>query len=165
MEKGVRNDSFNFWWWSRSSSGYRNFLISVFYFFLPSFFPPNTSSLLYSQRCCNSVWKWGGWTGLGMSTWEGQHRSDKVRETRLRWFGHVQRKDSEYMGRRMQKMERPGRRQRGDSWMWWERGRWGGGHFGSSCYVKLKVEEDRNTTLPGKDAKDATCWNKSVVSL
>ncbi|KAF7645083.1 hypothetical protein LDENG_00132800 [Lucifuga dentata] len=26
---------------------------------------------------------------------------DKVREARLRWFGHVQRRDSEHIGRRM----------------------------------------------------------------
>ncbi|KAK3548096.1 hypothetical protein QTP70_004523 [Hemibagrus guttatus] len=38
---------------------------------------------------------------------------DKVREARLRWFGHVQRKESEYIGRRMLDMELPGRRQRG----------------------------------------------------
>ncbi|KAK3526634.1 hypothetical protein QTP70_030849 [Hemibagrus guttatus] len=38
---------------------------------------------------------------------------DKVRETRLRWFGHVQRRDSEYIGRRMLDMGLPGRRQRG----------------------------------------------------
>ncbi|KAK3541125.1 hypothetical protein QTP86_015736 [Hemibagrus guttatus] len=38
---------------------------------------------------------------------------DKVRETRLRWFGHVQRRESEYIGRRMLDMELPGRRQRG----------------------------------------------------
>ncbi|KAK3511474.1 hypothetical protein QTP70_008953 [Hemibagrus guttatus] len=30
---------------------------------------------------------------------------DKVREARLRWFGHVQRRDSEYIGRRMLDME------------------------------------------------------------
>ncbi|KAK3545481.1 hypothetical protein QTP70_007726 [Hemibagrus guttatus] len=34
---------------------------------------------------------------------------DKVRETRLRWFGHVQRRESEYIGRRMLDMELPGR--------------------------------------------------------
>ncbi|KAK3545742.1 hypothetical protein QTP70_011326 [Hemibagrus guttatus] len=43
---------------------------------------------------------------------------DKVREARLRWFGHVQRRDSEYIGRRMLDMELPGRSkeegQRGD---------------------------------------------------
>ncbi|KAK3520329.1 hypothetical protein QTP70_021364 [Hemibagrus guttatus] len=38
---------------------------------------------------------------------------DKVREARLRWFGHVQRRESEYIGRRMLDMGLPGRRQRG----------------------------------------------------
>ncbi|KAK3523326.1 hypothetical protein QTP86_029494 [Hemibagrus guttatus] len=38
---------------------------------------------------------------------------DKVREARLRWFGYVQRRESEYIGRRMLDMELPGRRQRG----------------------------------------------------
>ncbi|KAK3520147.1 hypothetical protein QTP70_016254 [Hemibagrus guttatus] len=38
---------------------------------------------------------------------------DKVKEARLRWFGHVQRRDSEYIGRRMLDMGLPGRRQRG----------------------------------------------------
>ncbi|KAK3510965.1 hypothetical protein QTP70_027797 [Hemibagrus guttatus] len=38
---------------------------------------------------------------------------DKVREARLRWFGHVQRREREYIGRIMLDMELPGRRQRG----------------------------------------------------
>ncbi|MCJ8729253.1 hypothetical protein PDJAM_G00103960 [Pangasius djambal] len=38
---------------------------------------------------------------------------DKVREARLRWFGHVQRRESEYIARRMLDMELPGRRRRG----------------------------------------------------
>ncbi|MCJ8732712.1 hypothetical protein PDJAM_G00214370 [Pangasius djambal] len=38
------------------------------------------------------------------------HLGDKVREARLRWFGHVQRRESEYVGRRMLDMELPGRR-------------------------------------------------------
>ncbi|KAK3548575.1 hypothetical protein QTP70_014501, partial [Hemibagrus guttatus] len=38
---------------------------------------------------------------------------DKLREARLRWFGHVQRRESEYIGRRMLDMKLPGRRQRG----------------------------------------------------
>ncbi|KAK3542112.1 hypothetical protein QTP86_015540, partial [Hemibagrus guttatus] len=38
---------------------------------------------------------------------------DKVREARLRWFGHVQRREREYIGRRMLDMKLPGRRQRG----------------------------------------------------
>ena len=38
------------------------------------------------------------------------HFGDKVRETRLTWFGHVQRRESEYIGRRTMKMKLPGRR-------------------------------------------------------
>ncbi|KAI5085808.1 hypothetical protein C0J45_1025, partial [Silurus meridionalis] len=38
---------------------------------------------------------------------------DKVREVRLRWFGHVQRRNMSYIGRRMMRMEPPGRRKRG----------------------------------------------------
>ncbi|KAI5085502.1 hypothetical protein C0J45_2268, partial [Silurus meridionalis] len=38
---------------------------------------------------------------------------DKVREARLRWFGHVQRRDMNYICRRMLTMEPPGRRKRG----------------------------------------------------
>ena len=38
---------------------------------------------------------------------------DKVREARLRWFGHVLRRDSEYIGRRILSFELPGRRPRG----------------------------------------------------
>ena len=37
----------------------------------------------------------------------------KVRETRLRWFGHVQRGDSEYISRRTMRLDLPGRRSRG----------------------------------------------------
>ena len=36
---------------------------------------------------------------------------------RLRCFGDVQRRDRRYIGRRRLKMELPGRRQRGESWM------------------------------------------------
>ncbi len=38
---------------------------------------------------------------------------DKVREVGPIWFGHVQRRDAGYVGRRVRRMERPGRRRRG----------------------------------------------------
>ena len=39
--------------------------------------------------------------------------SRKIQEKRLNWFGHVMRKDQEYVGRRLLEMEVPGRRRRG----------------------------------------------------
>ena len=38
---------------------------------------------------------------------------DKVREARLRWYGHVQRRNEGYIGKRMLGMGIPGRRKRG----------------------------------------------------
>ena len=40
---------------------------------------------------------------------------EKTREARLRWYGHLQRKDDGYIGRRMLRMELPGNRKRGSS--------------------------------------------------
>ena len=37
----------------------------------------------------------------------------KMREGRRRWYGHVMRRDQEYVGRKMMEMELPGRRKRG----------------------------------------------------
>ena len=37
----------------------------------------------------------------------------KMREGRLRWYGHVMRRDQEYVGRKMMGMELPGKRRRG----------------------------------------------------
>ena len=38
---------------------------------------------------------------------------EKTREARLRWYGHVRRKDDGYIGRRMLRVELPGKRKRG----------------------------------------------------
>ena len=38
----------------------------------------------------------------------------KMREGRLRWYGHVMRRDQDYVGRKMMEMELPGKRKRGD---------------------------------------------------
>ena len=37
----------------------------------------------------------------------------KMREGRLRWYGHVMRRDREYVRRKMMEMELPGKRKRG----------------------------------------------------
>ena len=37
----------------------------------------------------------------------------KMREGRLRWYGHVMRRDQEYVGRKMMEMELPGKTKRG----------------------------------------------------
>ena len=37
----------------------------------------------------------------------------KMREKGLRWYGHVMRRDQEYVGRKMMEMELPGKRKRG----------------------------------------------------
>ena len=39
--------------------------------------------------------------------------SRKVRESRLRWYGHVKRRDDAYVGRRVLEMEFPGKRKVG----------------------------------------------------
>ena len=39
----------------------------------------------------------------------------KMREGKLRWYGHVMRRDKEYVGRRVIEMELPGKRRRGRS--------------------------------------------------
>ena len=38
----------------------------------------------------------------------------KMREGRLRWYGHVMRRDQEYVGRRVMEMELPGKGKRED---------------------------------------------------
>ena len=37
----------------------------------------------------------------------------KMREGRLRWYGHVMRRDQEYVGRRVMEIELPGKRKKG----------------------------------------------------
>ena len=47
------------------------------------------------------------------STVEVERLGMKMREDRLRWYGHVMRRDQEYVGRKMMEMELPGKRKRG----------------------------------------------------
>ena len=50
-----------------------------------------------------------------MSKSEGQRRweGEKTPEARLRWYGHVRRKDDGFIGRRMLRMELSGKGKRG----------------------------------------------------
>ena len=38
---------------------------------------------------------------------------DKLRNARLHWYGHVKRREEDYVGKKMMEMEVPGRRKRG----------------------------------------------------
>lgn len=39
--------------------------------------------------------------------------SEKIHEARLRWYGHVMRREDEYVGKKLMKMKPQGRRKRG----------------------------------------------------
>ena len=43
---------------------------------------------------------------------------EKAREARLRWYGHLRRKDDGYIGKRMLRMELPGKRKGGRPKRW-----------------------------------------------
>ena len=47
------------------------------------------------------------------STVKVKHLGIKMREGRLRWYGHVMRRDHEYVGRKMMTLVLPGKRKRG----------------------------------------------------
>ncbi|KAK3514499.1 hypothetical protein QTP70_018669 [Hemibagrus guttatus] len=76
-----------------------------------------------------------------------RHLGDKVRETRLRWFGHVQRRESEYIGRRMLDMKMPGRRQRGSS---------------KRRYLDVINEEMKLVGGSDEDAEDRDKWREII---
>ena len=48
-----------------------------------------------------------------MGTVKVERLGMKMREGRLRWYGHVMRRDQEYVGRKMMEMELPRKRRRG----------------------------------------------------
>ena len=50
------------------------------------------------------------WTELGMKELEGQRRREKYPR---KWYGHVLRREDEYVGKRVMVMEVPGKRRSG----------------------------------------------------
>ena len=47
------------------------------------------------------------------STVKVEQLGTKMREGKLRWYGHIMRRDQEYVGRKMMEMELPRKRKRG----------------------------------------------------
>ncbi|KAK2842040.1 hypothetical protein Q5P01_012240 [Channa striata] len=86
--------------------------------------------------------------------------SNKVREARLRWFGHVQRRDSEFIGRRMLEMELPGKRARGRP-----RRRYMDVLTEDMRLAGVRVEDaqDRTSSVPGQEAGGSrTCSSQTM---
>ena len=90
------------------------------------------------------------WTELGMKELEGQRRwreiSKKVQESRMKWYGHVLRREDEYVGKRVMAMGVPGKRKRGR-----EEDQSGGGWIpsGTTCRSENCQGRMRKTELNG----------------
>jgi len=72
---------------------------------------------------------------------------NKVREARLRWYGHVRRRDVEYVGQRVLKMELPGKRKRGRP---------------KRRYMDALVEDMKAAGVQEIDTQDRTKWKQSI---
>ena len=71
----------------------------------------------------------------------------KVQERRMHWFGHIKRREEEYLGRRILDMEVEGRRRRGRP-----KKRW-----------KDRIGEDlRERGLSGEEVGDRALWRRLV---
>ena len=73
--------------------------------------------------------------------------SDKVQEGRLRWYGHVMRRDEEYVGIRVMELDVRGRRRRGRP-----RRRW----------MDCIGEDLRGKGLTGEEVHDRPMWRRLV---
>ena len=67
----------------------------------------------------------------------------------MRWFGHVQRRDSEYIGRRNLKMEQPGGRQR---------------ETPKRIFKGVVREDTQLVGVTEKDAEERESWRKMIHS-
>ena len=71
----------------------------------------------------------------------------KMRESRLRWYGHVMRRDQEYVGRRVMEMELLGKKKR-------ERPK--------KRFLKVVKEDMEKVGAREKDIKNRTLWRNII---
>ena len=73
--------------------------------------------------------------------------ADKVREARLRWYGHVKRREMDYVGQRVLKMVIPGKRKRGRP---------------KRRYMDALVEDMKVAGVKENDAQDRIKWRQKI---
>ena len=73
--------------------------------------------------------------------------SVKTKQSRLRWFGHVKRRDESYIGKRVLNLEVEGKRKRGRP-----KGRW----------MDLVNAELKEMELDEEDALDRDLWKRAI---
>ena len=77
--------------------------------------PNKNNAITTTTKILKYVFSWVYWCNNEhiRSTVKVEQLGMKMREGRLRWYGHVMRRDQEYVGRKMMEMELPGKRRRG----------------------------------------------------
>ena len=72
---------------------------------------------------------------------------EKLRGERLRWFGHVKRREESYLGRRMMRVEIPGKRRRGRPHRRW---------------IDNLKEDMKKAGVSEEEAKDRVRWRTAT---